>query len=310
MSIFISGSIAYDTVLHFDGMFAEQFRGDLRHLNLTLQAHSMVKQFGGCAGNIAYSLKCLGGDPVIVTTVGMDADEYLEHLRKLGITTDGILKINDAYTAQAIITTDALGNQLCTFHEGAMAFAASAPWPDRHYDWGIVTPTATPVMKTHVEKLFEKGIPIIWDMGQASAYLTGQDIEWFLNRIDMLTVSEFEWQVLLEKTARSANSLYKKVPCIVITAGSEGVKTIKQGEEQCFEAVTVQNPVNPVGCGDAFRGGLLRGLELGLSWEQTIQLAMLMGAIKVTHESAQGYHLAKNEAARLYKRAFKESIVL
>ncbi len=310
MSIFISGSIAYDTVLHFDGIFAEQFRGDLRHLNLTLQANSMVKQFGGCAGNIAYSLKCLGGDPVIVTTVGMDADEYLSHLQKLGITTDGILKINDAYTAQAIITTDVLGNQLCTFHEGAMASAASAPWPNRHYDWGIVTPTATPVMKTHVEKLREKAIPIIWDMGQACAYLTGEDIEWFLNRINMLTVSEFEWQVLLEKTARNAQSLYEKVPCIVITAGSEGVKTIKEGKEQCFEAVTVKTPVNPVGCGDAFRGGLLRGLELGLGWEKTIRLAMLMGAIKVTHEAAQGYPLDKNEAARLYERAFNESIVL
>lgn len=310
MSVFISGSIAYDTILHFDGVFAEQLRGDLRHLNLTLQAKSMTRQFGGCAGNIAYSLKCLGGDPVIVTSVGRDADDYLTHLQHLDITTAGILKINDAYTAQAIITTDALGNQLCTFHEGAMSRAAQANWPRQKFNWGIVTPTATPVMKTHTEMLREKAIPIIWDMGQASAYLSGDDIEWFLARIHILTVSEFEWDVLLQKTGRDAQSVCHKVPCIVVTAGAQGVTTFYQGEKQHFDAITVKHPVNPVGCGDAFRGGLLRGLELKLSWKQTIQLAMLMGAIKVSHESAQGYQLDQVEAARLYERAFKEKVML
>ncbi len=309
MAVFISGSVAYDTIFRFDGIFADHLQGDLRKLNLTFQSSQMRRQFGGCAGNIAYALKSLGGDPLIVTTVGQDADPYLEHFKACGIRTEGILKVQDDFTAQAMITTDRLGNQLCTFHEGAMALAAQASCP-RHVSLscGIITPTATSVMKAHTEFLCQQSVPVIWDMGQASAYLSGRDILWFLQRIDILTVSHFEWDVLLRKTGLSQDEVTRQVQAVIVTQGEQGADLIQGTEKRHYPALAIKETANPVGCGDAFRGGLLFGLQKNLGWDKAMKLATLMGAVKAQYMQPQGYSLEAPPKLALFEETFAEAL--
>lgn len=312
MSIFISGSVAYDTILTFNGAFSDHLLpNSLDRLNLTFQTPVMVKHFGGCAANIAYSLKATGGEPLIVTAVGKDSDNYLTHLKALNIRTDAIKIIADAYTPQAFITTDRLGNQMTAFHEGAMAFADSAlPAENEKLQYGIVTPTATHVMKAHTLYLKKRHIPIVWDMGQASAYLTGNDIEWFLDHVDVLTLSSYEWDVLKEKTGRGIAQITSKLQAVIITNGSQGATLYRNADSQHFNAIELSGATYPVGCGDAFRGGLLRGLSLGWDWGDCMRLATVMGAIKAQSPQAQGYPTSKNEIARLFRRAFDKDISL
>lgn len=312
MSIFISGSVAYDTILNFGGQFADHLLQDgLDRINLTFQTPRMAKNYGGCAANIAYSLKVCGGEPLIVTTVGKDASEYLEHLKTLGIRTDAIRIIEDLFTAQAFITTDALGNQITAFHEGAMALANEAlPMPGEELEYSIVTPTGTHVMKAHTRYLNEKGIPVIWDMGQASAYVTREDIFWFIDHVDIITLSSYEWDVLREKTGLSVKEVSSKLQALIVTDGSRGAQLYTNGESEHFEALKVKEPFYPVGCGDAFRGGLLRALSLGWDWSDAMHLASLMGAVKAGSPQAQGYLIDKKEIARLFRRAFGKEVSL
>lgn len=312
MSIFISGSVAYDTILSFQGVFADHLIKDsLKQINLTYQTPVMSKNFGGCAANIAYSLKATGGEPLIVTTVGKDAGEYLQHLQSLGIRTDAIKLIPDAYTPQAFIVTDKLGNQMTAFHEGAMAFADSAlPNKNEKLGYAIVTPTGTHVMKAHTRYLNERHIPIIWDMGQSSAYVTKEDIHWFIEHVDILTLSTYEWDVLVQKTGLSIQQVTSKLQALIITKGSQGSTLYHNGTVEHFEALLVNDPNYPVGCGDAFRGGLLRALSLGWDWTDAMHLASLMGAIKAQCPLAQGYRTSPNEIARLFGRAFGKEIKL
>lgn len=312
MSVFISGSVAYDTILGFNGVFADHLIAkSLEHINLTFQTPAMTKHFGGCAANIAYSLKAAGGEPLIVTAVGKDAGEYLEHLQKLGIRTDAIKIIDSAFTPQAFITTDKLGNQMTAFHEGAMALADQAlPGENETLTFGIVTPTATQVMKAHTRYLNEHHVPVIWNMGQASAYVTADDIEWFIEHIDILTLSAYEWDVLEEKTGLKQESVAARLQALIVTEGASGTTLYHNGQKKHYDALAIQGPAYPVGCGDAFRGGLLRALSLGWDWDDTMHLASLMGAIKAQCPQAQGYLRDKNEIARLYERAFGKAIVL
>ena len=312
MSTFISGSVAYDTILRFDGVFADHLlAGSLNTINLTFQTPNMDKHFGGCAANIAYSLKMTGGEPLIVTTVGKDSQDYLNHLQSLAICTDGIKIIKNAFTPQAFITTDRLGNQMTAFHEGAMAWADQAlPTENEKLDWAIVTPTATPVMKAHINYLNEHRIPTIWDMGQASAYLSGQDIGWFLEHVDVLTLSSYEWDVLKQKTGLDIKSVVQKLTATIITKGDKGALLYANGDSDYFPALTLNGPTYPVGCGDAFRGGLLRGLTLRWDWTDTLHLATLMGAIKAQSPEAQGYSVTTDEIARRFERAFGKTVNL
>lgn len=239
MSIFISGSVAYDTILRFEGVFADHLLpNSLKTLNLTLQTPVMHKHFGGCAANIAYSLKSLGADPLIVTTVGADATSYLEHFKNDDIRTDAIKVIEDAFTAQAFITTDALGNQLTAFHEGAMARADEAlPQDNEAIEFGIISPTATRVMKAHVNYLNGRNIPVMWDMGQASAYVTAEDIVWFIEHVDILTLSSYEWDVLEQKTGLTTSDVSKRLKALIITQGALGSELYTEGRHQHFPAL-------------------------------------------------------------------------
>lgn len=313
MSIFISGSVAYDTILEADCCFSEHASTlQLNGFNLTFQAARMTRHFGGCAANIAYSLKACGGDPFISTAIGLtDAQPYYQHLREAGIRVDGIITVEDEYTPQAFITTDKKGNQLATFHEGALKKADKAFVPTSEvFSYGIITSTAPHVMKAHTSLLKCRNVPLIWDVGPSAGYLNLDDIFWMLERTNLLTVSQAEWQLILKKTALQSADLYHRFDAIVITKADKGCELVLNGTSTHFNAVPVEAAHNPVGCGDAFRGGLLRGLELGIGWEKTIRLALLMGAIKAKTPSPQGYRLDKKEVAYLYECAYKEEINL
>lgn len=312
MSIFISGSVAYDTILHFDGIFADHLLpNSLKTLNLTLQTPVMQKHFGGCAANIAYCLKALGAEPLIVTTVGADADSYLKHLQNDDIRIDAIKVIRDAFTAQAFITTDALGNQLTAFHEGAMAQADEAlPQDNETIEFGIISPTATRVMKAHVSYLNSRNIPVMWDMGQASAYVTADDILWFIDHIDILTLSSYEWDVLQQKTGLTTSKVANQLKALIITQGAQGSELYADGHHCQFPALPLTGTINPVGCGDAFRGALLRGLTLGFDWSTTMQLATLMGALKAQSAGAQALLLGQKEVTQLFYDHFGQTIAL
>lgn len=313
MSIFISGSVAYDTILEFDGTFAEHASTlELRGFNLTFQAPRMKRHFGGCAANVAYSLKTCGGEPFISCTMGLiDCQSYYQHLRENGIRVDGIMTVENEYSPQAFITTDKNGNQLATFHEGAMRLADKAyVSPEEPLTHGIITSTASHVMKAHTSFLKARHVPVIWDVGPAAGYLSGKDIDWMLEHTDYLTLSEAEWELIQQKSSLSKETLLTKFEAIVITRAQKGCDLIQKGAIEHFEALPVESLVNPVGCGDAFRGGLLRGLSLDWPWEKTIRLAQLMGAIKAQVEAPQGYRMDKNEVAHLYECAYHETIEL
>ena len=312
MSIFISGSVAYDTVLSFEGTFADHLLVDnLRELNVTFQTPRMIKNFGGCAGNIAYGLRMLGATPFIASAWGQDCLEYQKHFERLGISTRGILYFPQHFTAQALITTDRLGNQLTAFHEGAMAFAADARADEETLQLGVITPMDTPVMRAHVRYLNERDVPIILDIGQASAYLTGEDMRWLIQRVNILTMSNYEWEVLLQRTQWNKATILTHVEAIVITQAEKGATlTLVDGTERHFEAVPVNDFKSPVGCGDAFRSGLVCGLSMNLGWEKSMRLATLMGAIKAEVDTPQGYCITPKDVCARYESLWHETLAL
>ncbi|MBO7173181.1 MAG: carbohydrate kinase family protein [Burkholderiaceae bacterium] len=312
MSIFISGSVAYDTVLSFEGAFADHLLADnLHELNVTFQTPRMIKNFGGCAGNIAYGLRMLGATPFIASAWGQDAHDYEKHFESLGISTRGILRIPDHFTAQALITTDRLGNQLTAFHEGAMAFAAKAHADGETLELGVITPMDTPVMRAHVNYLNARKVRIVLDIGQASAYLTGEDMRWLIERVDILTMSHYEWQVLLQKTQWSKKEILGKVQALIVTQAEKGATlTLSDGFELHLNALPVSDFKSPVGCGDAFRSGLVAGLSMNLGWEKSMRLATLMGAIKAEVQTPQGYRFTLEEIEMRYAQAWGEKLSL
>ena len=311
MSVFISGSVAYDTVLGFEGVFADHLLPDhLSEINVTFQTPSLVKSFGGCAGNVAYGLKLLGAEPFIASSWGSDCADYKRHFESLGIRTDGILTFPDLLTAQAIITTDRLGNQITSFHEGAMCHAAQAKADGVPIQWGLITPMDTPVMKTHVEYLNTRNVPIVLDIGQASAYLTGEDMRWLIEHIDILTLSSYEWSVLLQKTQWTPSSIIEKVRALIVTEAERGSTLFTSQARWHFDAVKLGRFQSPVGCGDAFRSGLLRGLTLGFEWEKTMRMATLMGGIKALSKTPQGYSFTLKEFEEFYFDTYDQPLTL
>lgn len=309
MSIFISGSVAYDTVLSFEGTFADHLlANNLQELNVTFQTPRMIKNFGGCAGNIAYGLRMLGARPFIASAWGIDCADYERHFNAFDIDTRGILRIPDHFTAQALITTDRLGNQLTAFHEGAMAFAADAKADGEDLTWGVITPMSTPVMRTHVDYLNSRGIRIVLDIGQASAYLTGDDMRWLIEHVDILTMSNYEWQVLLQKTRWTRETILTKVDALIVTQAEKGSTLwLSDGLELHVDALPVSDFKSPVGCGDAFRSGLVYGLSQNLGWIRSMRLATLMGAIKAEVETPQGYRFTHEEIQTRYEQAWDEN---
>lgn len=294
MSVLICGSLAFDTITNFPGRFSQQILPDQMHiLNVSFLVPSLRKEFGGCAGNIAYSLKQLGGDPLIMATLGKDGVLYRNHLEHLGISLQHVHTVDDDYTAQAIIITDQDNNQITAFHPGAMQQAhALRIEADARLQLAIVAPDGRDAMIQHAEQLQAAGIPFVFDPGQGLPMFNGEELQRFVSQASWVTVNDYEGKMLAERTGHSLADLSRgHLLGLIETLGAEGCNVYVQGEVTHVPGVKATAVVDPTGCGDAFRGGLLFGLSQGWDLIRSVGLANRIGAIKIAVAGPQNYTL-------------------
>jgi adenosine kinase len=306
MSTLICGSIAFDSIMVFRGRFKDHILPDKVHiLNVAFLVPQMRREFGGTAGNIAYSLKLLGGEPLPMATVGTDASAYLERLERLGIDRRHVREIGDSYTAQAFITTDLDDNQITAFHPGAMAQSHLSSVPgDGSVRLGIVAPDGRDGMLAHAAQFAELGIPFIFDPGQGLPMFEAAELETFLQQAAYAVFNDYEAQLVAQKTGQPVAALARKVGALIVTRGAQGSDIHVDGRLLHVPAAKTQRVVDPTGCGDAYRAGLLYGLGNGLDWETTGRLGAVMGALKIENSGAQNHVASRDEIAERFRESF------
>jgi adenosine kinase len=310
MSVLICGSIAYDTIMVFQGRFKQHILPDQIHiLNVSFLVLDMRREFGGCAGNIAYNLKLLGGAPLIMATVGHDADPYLNHLASLGIPATHVRRIDDAFSAQAFITTDLDDNQITAFHPGAMNASHENRVSDaRGVQLGIVAPDGRDGMLSHARQFADAGIPFVFDPGQGMPMFSGEDLLHFLDLARWCTVNDYEARLLCERTGLSEAQVAEKVEALIVTRGAEGSKVYAGGAVTEVACVPADALADPTGCGDAYRGGLLYGLSRGADIVASARLASVMGSIKIASRGGQNHAPTRDDIAIRYRSAFGDTL--
>lgn len=311
MRILLLGSIAYDNIMVFEGRFREHILPDQIHmLNVAFLVPALRREFGGCAANIAYNLRLLGGDPLIMATVGEDAEPYYRRLDMLGIERTHVREVAGTYTAQAFITTDLDDNQITAFHPGAMGHshlnkvaAAGA------VALAIVSPDGREGMLQHARELKEENIPFVFDPGQGLPMFSGAELLDFVNLASYVSVNSYEGKMLEERTGAPLARLAQRVQALIVTHGAKGSEIYADGQRLEIPCVEAKNIVDPTGCGDAYRAGLLYGIAAGMDWRATGQLASLMGAIKVGARGGQNHLATRAEIESLYRQNFNAQLV-
>ncbi|MDO4968535.1 carbohydrate kinase family protein [Comamonas kerstersii] len=293
MSALICGSLAFDTIMSFEGKFANQILPEQLHiLNVSFLVPSLRRDFGGCAGNIAYSLKLLGGKPLPMATVGEDGAAYLARLKSLDIDTRFVKQLDDSYTAQAMIMTDKDNNQITAFHPGAMAEAhVNVIDGSEGAAIGIVSPDGRDAMIQHAAQFKAAGIPFVFDPGQGLPMFNGEELLAFVEQATWITVNDYEGKMLCDRTGLDLAALSMKVKGLVVTLGEQGCEVLEQGSKTLVAPVKAKEVVDPTGCGDAWRGALLYGLEQGWSLPKCAALGNRVGALKVAAKGPQNYVL-------------------
>lgn len=291
MAAVICGSLAFDTIMTFEGRFADQILPDQLHiLNVSFLVPGLRRDFGGCAGNIAYSLNALGGRALPMATVGSDGAEYVARLEQLGIGTDFVRLLPDSYTAQCYITTDLANNQITAFHPGAMQQAhVTAVEAREDIRLGIIAPDGREAMVQHAAQFKAAGIPFVFDPGQGLPMFDGTELARFVEQADWVVVNDYEARMLSERTGWSLADISRRVQGLVVTLGEQGCELWIGGERTAVPAVTPEAVVDPTGCGDAWRGALLYGLELGWDLKRCAELGNRLGALKVARRGPQNY---------------------
>ena len=293
MSALICGSLAFDTIMTFEGRFADQILpGQLHILNVSFLVPGLRRDFGGCAGNIAYSLRMLGGDPIPVATLGADGAGYLDRLKMLGISTEFVREVQDSYTAQAMIMTDRDNNQITAFHHGAMMHAHATkivPTPDCKI--GIISPDGRDAMLQHARQFHDAGIPFVFDPGQGLPMFDGVELNHFIDQASWVTVNDYEGKMLSERTGMDSAGISRRVRGLVVTLGGEGCEVWVDGVKTLVPPIQASEVVDPTGCGDAWRGALLYGLERGWPLDQCARLGNRVGSIKIASRGPQNYVL-------------------
>jgi adenosine kinase len=293
MSALICGSLAFDTITTFPGHFAQQILPEQLHiLNVSFLVPTLRREFGGCAGNIAYSLSALGGEPRVLAAVGADGDEYLERLRGWRVGTELVRRVAETYTAQAIIITDQDNNQITAFHPGAMQHAheTSVPAQAAGIRVAIIAPDGREAMRQHAEQLAAARIPFIFDPGQGLPMFDGAELERFIEQATWVAVNDYEARLLCDRTGRSLESLSRShLRGVVVTLGAQGCDVWQQGTRTHVPGVAASAVVDPTGCGDAFRAALLYGLERGWELERCAALGNRVGAIKIACRGGQNH---------------------
>ena len=300
MSAVICGSLAFDTIMSFQGRFSEQILPDQLHiLNVSFLVPALRREFGGCAGNIAYGLKQLGGRPLPMATVGSDGAEYVARLKGLGISTEFVREVADSYTAQAMIMTDRDNNQITAFHPGAMMQAHTVQVTARSdIALGIISPDGRDAMLQHAEQFKAAGIPFVFDPGQGLPMFDGKELANFVELAAWVTVNDYEAKLLSDRTGLSCAELSKRVQGLIVTLGAEGCEVWVAGEKTVVPPVTAADVLDPTGCGDAFRAALLFGLEKGWTLLKCAELGNRVGAHKIASRGGQNYTLDIDQISR------------
>ncbi|HEX5961854.1 MAG TPA: carbohydrate kinase family protein [Rhodanobacteraceae bacterium] len=306
----ICGSMAYDTIMVFEDRFKNHILPDKVHmLNVSFLVPQMRREFGGCAGNIAYNLKLLGGDPIPMATVGQDFAPYREWFHGLGIRLDQVREVPDSFTAQAFITTDRDNNQITAFHPGAMNASQEnhvGEIPD--VALGIVAPDGRDGMLQHAAGFAARGTPFIFDPGQAMPLFSGEEFRAFIEQADYVAANSYEASLLTERTGWSQAEIAARVKAYIVTHGSKGSTILADGEVHDIPAAQPTAVVDPTGCGDAYRAGLIHGILRGCDWPTTGRIASLLGALKIAQPGTQNHHFTPDEFAAEYKRQFGRAL--
>jgi len=291
MTSLICGSLAFDTIMSFHGRFSEALLADQLHkINVAFLVPGIRREYGGCAGNIAYNLKLLGGDPLIMATIGQDGAPYLERLKNQGISTRCIRSFDDAYTAQAFITTDADNNQITAFHPGAMGNSHHNKISEAgDVKLAIVAPDGRDGMIEHARDCAAAKIPFIFDPGQGLPMFSGPELIDFIELATYVAVNDYEAELLAERTGLSLPEISQRVSALVVTRGEQGAEIFTADGRFDIPVVRVHQVIDPTGCGDAFRAGMLFGLTRGMDWVTIGRLASLMGAIKIASQGGQNH---------------------
>ncbi len=312
MPTLICGSLAFDTIMLFPDRFKNYILPDQIHiLNVCFVNPELRREYGGCAGNIAYNLKLLGGDPLPMGTVGKDFADYRKRLISLDINDDHILEIPELYSAQCSITTDQDNNQITAFHPGAMGEAHRNRVSNaKNVTLGIVAPDGRDAMIQHAKDFAELGTPFMFDPGQNLPLFSKEELLTFLDQATWCVMNDYESQLMMKTTGDSVEALAERVDALIVTQGGEGSIIHSGGEHIEIPPIKVENAVDPTGCGDAYRAGLLLGLERNWDWETSGRVASLIGAIKVEHEGTQNHTCSLESFCDAYSENFNRSLSL
>jgi adenosine kinase len=311
-SALICGSVAYDTIMVFPDRFKAHILPDKLHmLNVAFLVPQMRREFGGCAGNIAYNLKLLGETGYPMGGIGRDFQPYREWMQRIGLSEKYLVTIDDEHCAQAFITTDLDSNQITAFHPGAMNHSHRIKVPVHDgITIGVIAPDSREGMLQHAEQFKAAGIPFIFDPGQAMPLFQGDDFRRFISIADWLAVNDYEWALLRERTGWNEADCTKHVKALIITRGAEGSVIHANGRVHHIPCARAKEVVDPTGCGDAYRAGLIHGILNGLDWETTGRIASLMGALKIAVRGTQNHSFTKAEFAAEYAAAFGQPLRL
>jgi adenosine kinase len=306
----ICGSLALDTIMVFPDRFARHILpGETHVLSVSFQIGEMRREWGGCAGNIAYNLKGLGGKPVVMATVGDDGGGYLERLAAQEVAADGVRVVPGTYTAQAFIITDLDDNQITAFHPGAMNESHRNRVGDvSDIALGIVAPDGREGMRSHVREFAAAHVPFIFDPGQGLPLFSGAELIEMVDCAQYVAVNDYEARLLAERTGLSIEAIAARVDALIVTRGGEGSRIYTDGALLDIPAVKPAALVDPTGCGDAYRAGLLYGIGRGWDWERTGRLASLLGSIKIASRGGQNHALGRDAVATLYHERFGQAL--
>jgi adenosine kinase len=302
----ICGSLAFDKIMQYHGRFGETLLADhLHRVNVSFLVPTLRTEYGGCAANIAYNLTLLGGDPLIMATIGQDGGEYLQRFDQLGISTRAIRTIPHAYTAQCFVTADLDNNQINAFHPGAMQFAHE----NNVADWkplavAIIAPDGREGMIKHARDCAANGVPFMFDPGQQLPMFSGEELITFIDQASYLAANDYEFEMVMDRTGLTLADIAGRLDALIITRGDKGSEIHAGGERHDIPAVPAEKVLDPTGCGDAYRAGLLYGITNGFDWPTSGRIASLLGSIKIAHQGGQNHSFTREEIATKFEHAF------
>jgi adenosine kinase len=311
MHTLICGSLAFDTIMVFQDQFKNHILPDKIHaLSVAFYVPEMRREFGGTAGNIAYNLQLLDGNPLIMATVGEDFGTYAQWLNKNQLNTSHIKIIPNSFTAQAFITTDTDDNQITAFHPGAMTESHQNSVNEAiNVTLAIIAPDGRDGMFQHARECYEANIPFMFDPGQGLPMFNGEELLYFIEMADYLAVNDYESQIIQDKTGLSLEQLAQKVKALIVTLGGSGSQIYADGQRYDIPCVKAAQVVDPTGCGDAYRAGLLYGMAKGWDWLTCGRLAATMGAIKIASRGGQNHAPSREDIEVIYTQALLDEAV-